>query len=205
MPKSSSKRGLALVTGGSGYIAGYCIAQLLKDGWSVRSTVRSSAKTKAVRESIGDIGSKAAEIEFVEADLNSDAGWSQAAIGAQYILHVASPVPVTEPKNDDELVRPARDGTLRVLKAARDGGAKRVVMTSSISAIIYGRGIREKPFTEEDWTDETNRGDTSPYDRAKTIAERAASSLRIGCSCGETASTMSRAACCVAGLIRSIT
>jgi dihydroflavonol-4-reductase len=81
---------------------------------------------------------------------------------------------VTDPKNDDELVRPARDGTLRVLKAARDAGVKRVVMTSSISAIIYGRGVRERPFTEEDWTDETNRRDTSPYDRAKTLAERAA-------------------------------
>jgi dihydroflavonol-4-reductase len=83
-------------------------------------------------------------------------------------------VPVTDPKNDDELTRPARDGTLCVLKAARGGGVKRVVMTSSISAIINRRGAREKPFTAEDWTDETNRRDTSPYDRAKTIAERAA-------------------------------
>ena len=174
MSESSRKRGLVLVTGGSGYIAGYCIAELLNDGWSVRSTVRSSAKTKAVRASISDIASKAAEIEFVEADLNSDAGWDKAAIGAQYALHVASPVPVTDPKNDDELVRPARGGTLRVLKAARDAGIKRVVMTSSISAIICGRGVREQPFTEEDWTDETNRRDTSPYDRAKTLAERAA-------------------------------
>jgi dihydroflavonol-4-reductase len=127
-----------------------------------------------VRASIGNIAWKASEIEFVEADLNSDAGWDTAAIGAKYVLHVASPVPVSDPKNDDELIRPARDGTLRALKAARDAGVKRVVMTSSISAIIYGRGVREKPFTEEDWTDETNRSDTSPYDRAKTIAERAA-------------------------------
>jgi NAD(P)-dependent dehydrogenase (short-subunit alcohol dehydrogenase family) len=123
MPKSSSKRGLVLVTGGSGYVAGYCIAELLNNGWRVRSTVRSSAKVKAVRASISNIGSKTSEIEFVEADLNSDAGWSQATGGAQYVLHVASPVPVTDPKNDDELVRPARDGTLRVLKAARDAAA----------------------------------------------------------------------------------
>jgi uncharacterized protein YbjT (DUF2867 family) len=95
MPKSSSKRGLVLVTGGSGYVAGYCIAQLLNDGWRVRTTVRSSAKSKAVRASIGNIASKTAEIEFVEADLNSDAGWRQAIGGAQYALHVASPVPVT--------------------------------------------------------------------------------------------------------------
>ena len=162
------------MTGGSGYVARYCIAQLLNDGWSVRTTLRSVGKTEAVRAGIGNIAAKAPEIEFVEADLVSDAAWSGAAVGARYVLHVASPVLVTDPKNDDELVRPARDGTLRVLKAARDGGVKRVVMTSSISAIIYGRGAREKPFTEEDWTDETNRRDTSPYDRAKTIAERAA-------------------------------
>ena len=116
MPKSSSKRGLVLVTGGSGYVAGYCIAELLNNGWRVRSTVRSSAKVKAVRAGISNIGSNVSEIEFVEADLNSDAGWSQATCGAQYVLHVASPVPVTDPKNDDELVRPARDGTLRVLR-----------------------------------------------------------------------------------------
>jgi dihydroflavonol-4-reductase len=174
VPKSKSKCGLVLVTGGSGYIAGYCVAQLLNDGWSVRTTVRSLAKTKDVRASIDNIAPKASEIEFVEADLNSDAGWGRAAMGAQYVLHVASPVPLTDPKDDDELIRPARDGTLRVLTAARDAGVKRVVMTSSTSAIIFGRGVREKPFTEEDWTDETNRRDTSPYDRAKTIAERAA-------------------------------
>jgi dihydroflavonol-4-reductase len=174
MPKSKSKCGLVLVTGGSGYIAGYCVAQLLNDGWSVRTTVRSLAKTKAVRASIDNIAPKASEIEFVEADLNSDAGWGRAAMGAQYVLHVASPVPLTDPKDDDELIRPARDGTLRVITAARDAGVKRVVMTSSTSAIIFGRGVREKPFTEADWTDETNRRDTSPYDRAKTIAERAA-------------------------------
>ena len=174
MPKSKSKCGLVLVTGGSGYIAGYCVAQLLNDGWSVRTTLRSLAKAKAVRARIDNIAPKASEIEFVEADLNSDAGWGRAAMGAQYVLHVASPVPETDPKDDDELIRPARDGTLRVLTAARDAGVKRVVTTSSISAIIFGRGVREKPFTEADWTDETNRRDTSPYDRAKTIAERAA-------------------------------
>ena len=146
MPKSTSKRGLVLVTGGSGYIAGYCIAELLNDGWSVRTTVRSVAKTKAVRASIGNIAPKASEIEFVEADLNSDAGWGKAAVGAKYVLHVASPVPVTDPKNDDELIRPARDGTLRVLKAARDAGVKRVVMTSSISAIILRPGSSREAF-----------------------------------------------------------
>ena len=165
---------LVVVSGGSGYIAGYCIAQLLSDGWRVRTTVRNLGRAEEVRATIGKIAPNAGAIEFVEADLNSDGGWANAVTGADYVLHVASPVPAVDPKSDDELVRPARDGTLRVLNAARDAGVKRVVMTSSTSAIIFGRGVREKPFTEADWKDETNRDDTSPYDRAKTIAERAA-------------------------------
>jgi dihydroflavonol-4-reductase len=174
MTTPKTPRGLVLVTGGSGYIAGYCIAQLLTDGWRVRTTLRSLARAEEVRATIGKIAADAAKIEFVSADLNSDAGWADAVAVADYVLHVASPFPLVEPKNDDELVRPARDGALRVLKASRDAGVKRVVMTSSVAAIAYGRGGREEPFTEADWTDETNRNDTSAYVRSKTIAERAA-------------------------------
>jgi dihydroflavonol-4-reductase len=174
MTSSANPRGLVLVTGGSGYIAGYCIARLIADGWRVRTTVRNLARADDVRATIGAIAPGAAAIEFAAADLNADAGWAEAVAGADYVLHVASPVPAVDPKSDDELVRPARDGALRVLNASRDAGVKRVVMTSSIFAIIYGRGEREAPFTEADWTDETNLEDTSPYDRAKTIAERAA-------------------------------
>ena len=127
-----------------------------------------------VRATIGKIAPNAGAIDFVTADLNADAGWTNAVTGAEYVLHVASPVPAVDPKSDDELVRPARDGTLRVLKAARDAGVKRVVMTSSMAAIAFGRGERAEPFSEADWTDETNRDDTSAYERSKTIAERAA-------------------------------
>jgi dihydroflavonol-4-reductase len=166
--------GLTLVTGGSGYIAGYCIAQLLNEGWRVRTTVRNLGRAEEVRASIGKIAANAGAIEFAAADLNSDAGWANAVARADFVLHVASPVPAVDPKTDDELVRPARDGTLRVLKASRDAGVRRVVMTSSMAAIAYGRGERAEPFTEADWTDETNRNDTSAYERSKTIAERAA-------------------------------
>ncbi len=127
----TTPRGLVVVTGGSGHIAGYCIAQLLSDGWRVRTTVRNLGRAEEVRTTIGKIASNAGAIEFVAANLNSDGGWADAVTGADYVLHVASPVPAVDPKNDDELVRPARDGTLRVLKAARDAGVKRVVMTSS--------------------------------------------------------------------------
>ena len=166
--------GTVLVTGGSGYIAGFCIAQLLLDGWRVRATVRNLAKAGQVRASIAKIGAGAPSIEFFETDLNSDQGWDHAVAGIDYILHVASPVPAIIPKSDDELVRPARDGALRVLNAARDAGVKRVVMTSSIAAIVHGHVGRASAFTKSDWTDETNRADSGPYDRSKTIAERAA-------------------------------
>jgi dihydroflavonol-4-reductase len=174
MTTSTTPAGLVLVTGGSGYIAGYCIAQLLSEGWRVRTTVRNLARAEEARATIGKIAANAAAIEFMAADLNSDAGWANAVAGADYALHVASPLPAVNPKGDDELVRPARDGALRVLKASRDAGVKRVVMTSSVAAIAYGRGQRAEPFSEADWTDETNRDDTSAYERSKTIAERAA-------------------------------
>jgi len=145
-PKVTTPRGLVAVTGGSGYIAGYCIAQLLNEGWRARTTVRNLGAAEEVRATIGRIAANAGAIEFMAADLNSDVGWADAVTGADYVLHVASPVPTVDPKSDDELVRPARDGTLRVLKAARDAGVKRVVVTSSISAIMFGRGVRDKAF-----------------------------------------------------------
>jgi dihydroflavonol-4-reductase len=163
------------VTGGTGYIAGFCIAQLLQDGWRVRTTVRGPAKTGQVRSSVGKISNDGVEtIEFTEADLNDDENWERAVAGVDYVLHVASPFPRTIPKTEAELIRPARDGAWRVLKAARDAGVKRVVMTSSIAAIIHGHGSYPGVFIESNWTDETNLADTGPYERSKTIAERAA-------------------------------
>ena len=167
-------KGLVLVTGGAGYIAGFCIAQLLAEGWAVRATVRSLAREAEVRKQLSEIAPDLSKLNFVAADLNSDAGWAEAAKDCVYALHVASPLPLANIKNDDELVKPARDGALRVLKAARDAGVKRVVMTASTAAIAYGHGGRKTPFTEADWTDETNLKDTSAYERSKTIAERAA-------------------------------
>ncbi len=163
-----------LVTGGSGYIAAFCIARLLDEGYAVRTTLRSLAREAEVRASVAKLTPRGADLQFVAADLNGDAGWAQAVSGCLYVQHLASPLPTTSPKDDDELVRPARDGALRVLKAARDAGVRRVVMTASIASIAYGHGSRQTPFTEADWTDETNLADTSAYERSKTIAERAA-------------------------------
>ena len=163
-----------LVTGGSGYIAGFCIAQLLREGEQVVSTVRSPAREVAVRAAVGKLTQAGDRLVVVVADLNADAGWREACSGCSGVLHVASPIPARNPKDEGELVRPARDGALRVLNAARDGGVRRVVMTSSTAAVTYGHGGRSQPFTEADWSDPGDRSDSSAYERSKMIAERAA-------------------------------
>lgn len=162
--------GTVLVTGASGYIAGFAIQQLLREGWQVRGTIRNLARADEVR---GWLGVTPNELPLFAADLTSDAGWVEAAAGCTHMLHIASPIPSSAPKNDDELVVPARDGALRALKAAKAAGVKRVVLTSSTAAVAYGKGQIDRPFTEADWTDETHP-DTYAYVRSKTIAERAA-------------------------------
>ncbi len=163
-----------LVTGGSGYIAGFCIAQLLCEGTHVSATVRDRGREAGLRAAVGRLVRADDRLDVVVADLNADAGWREACSACSGVLHVASPFPSRNPANDDELVRPARDGALRLLKGARDSGVKRVVMTSSTAAVAYGRGGRAQPFTEADWSDANDRTDSSAYERSKMVAERAA-------------------------------
>ena len=169
-----SGTGVVLVTGGSGYIAGFCIAHLIREGWRVRTTVRSLTREADVRAAAGTLVEVGDRLEFAVADLNSDVGWAGALAGCERVLHVASPIPAANPLDDGELIRPARDGALRVLRAARDAGVARVVMTASTAGVAYGRGGRSQPFTEADWSDAANRADSSAYERSKTLAERAA-------------------------------
>ncbi|MBU2666847.1 NAD-dependent epimerase/dehydratase family protein [Actinoplanes bogorensis] len=162
-----------LVTGGSGYLASHLIARLLRDDQPVRTTVRSRSREAALRAAVGP-----GPLEVVVADLMSDDGWAAAVDGCAEVHHVASPIPVTQPENPDDLIVPAREGTLRVLRAARDAGARRVVLTSSFAAVGYSpKPVRE--FTEDDWTDPDTPG-LAPYPRSKTIAERAAWDLDKG-------------------------
>ncbi len=163
-----------LVTGGSGYIASFCIAQLLREGTQVSTTVRTPSREADLRAAVGRLVRTDDKLKVVVADLNADGGWEDACSDCSGVLHVASPIPSHSPKNDDDLIRPARDGALRVLKAARDAGVGRVVMTSSTAAVAYGRGGRSQPFTEVDWSDPGDRTDSSAYERSKMIAERAA-------------------------------
>jgi dihydroflavonol-4-reductase len=163
-----------LVTGGSGFIGVYCILHLLSAGYVVRTTVRSRDRESEVRAMLKAGGAEPGEaISFTAADLRSDAGWREAVAGCSFVLHVASPFPTAAPKRDDELVVPAREGTLRVLRAARDASVHRVVLTSSFAAIGYGHKDADRPFTEESWT-ELNGGPISAYVKSKTLAERAA-------------------------------
>ena len=162
--------GTVFVSGGSGYIAGFLIRQLIDAGWTVHTSIRDLAKEGAVRASLAVDNSK---LKFFAADLMSDAGWAEAMAGCSHVAHVASPLPTDAPKHEDELIVPARDGALRALKAAKAAGIKRFVMTSSMAAIAYGHGGTKSVFTEADWTDPTSP-DAYAYVRSKTIAERAA-------------------------------
>jgi dihydroflavonol-4-reductase len=158
------------VSGGSGYIAGFLIRQLLEQGWTVHTSLRSLAREPALRELLGgDEG----RLKVFAADLTRDAGWAEAMQGCSHVAHVASPLPGNWVKKPDDLVVPARDGVLRALRAAREAGVRRFVMTSSVAAIIYGRGRGVHHFTEADWTPADYRG-ISPYTLSKTLAERAA-------------------------------
>lgn len=163
-----------LVTGGSGFIGSHCILQLLEQGHEVRTTVRNLGKEPEVRAMLKAGGAEpGARLAFFAADLMKDEGWAEAVKGCDYVLHVASPFPPGIPQHEDELIVPARDGALRLLRAARDAGVQRVVLTSSFAAIGYGHAPRGKPFDETDWTNPETPG-LAAYTKSKTIAERAA-------------------------------
>lgn len=163
-----------LVTGGSGFIAGHCILQLLAAGHAVRATLRSVQREPALRATLRAAAISGEErLAFVAADLTRDAGWAEAAAGCEYALHVASPFPAGIPQHEDEIIGPARDGTLRLLRAARAAGVQRVVLTSSFAAIGYGHPPQQQPFDETWWTD-LQHGPLTAYVKSKTLAERAA-------------------------------
>lgn len=163
-----------LVTGGSGFIGSYCVIALLAAGHEVRATVRDPGREASIRATLRHAGvPDAAALRFAFCNLEQDDGWTAAARGCDYVLHIASPFPREAPRRDQELIGPAREGTLRVLAAARNSGVRRVVLTSSFAAIGYGHRVREKPFDETDWTQPDTPG-LSAYARSKTLAERAA-------------------------------
>ncbi len=162
-----------LVTGGSGFIAGWCIVGLLKAGYRVRTTIRGEGKGAAVRAAIARGGVSTDALEFAVADLTQDAGWDEAVRGCAYVLHVASPLPMGGDPGLDALVRPARDGTLRVLAAALRADVKRVVVTSSCAAVTP-RDVRGDSVSDETSWSDLSDPNLDAYRKSKTIAERAA-------------------------------
>ncbi|WP_215241820.1 SDR family oxidoreductase [Dyadobacter helix] len=162
-----------LVTGGSGFVGIHTILQLLQKGFQVHTTIRTLAKKDNVSTALkASAVENISSLRFFEADLTSDAGWDEAMKGVSYVLHVASPFPAQEPADENELLVPARDGALRVLKAAQNAGVKRLVLTSSFAAIGYSINPRNHIFTEEDWTDV--HVPLPAYIKSKTVAEKAA-------------------------------
>lgn len=165
---------LVLVTGGTGFIAQHCILALLNSGYHVRTTVRSLAREAEVRGNISAGGGEPDHrLSFVAADLVADQGWADAVAGCAYVLHGASPTPSGDQVREEDWIKPAVEGNLRVLRAARDAGVKRVVLTSAFGAIGVGhRPSHRRPFDETDWSDLTGR--VASYQKSKTLAERAA-------------------------------
>lgn len=163
-----------LVTGGSGFVGGHIILQLLAGGHQVRTTIRNLDQESGLRAMLGGAeGEIGRALTFFAADLEKDDGWADAIAGCEYILHVASPFPSATPKHADQLIAPAREGTLRVLRAAALAGVRRVVMTSSFGAIGYGHPPQRVPFDEANWANVDVPG-ISAYIKSKTLAERAA-------------------------------
>ena len=171
--ENSSNQQTVLVTGGNGFVGIYCILELLRKGYKVKTTLRSLSKKENVISLLQEAGLGSFEnLSFVEADLTQDLNWNTAVENCTYVLHVASPFPAGEPEDANDLIIPARDGALRVLKAARDAGVNRVVLTSSFAAIGYSIDPKNHVFTEKDWTDPEIV--PAAYIKSKTIAEKAA-------------------------------
>ncbi|MBT3314034.1 MAG: aldehyde reductase [Anaerolineae bacterium] len=162
-----------LVTGASGFVGIHCVVALLKEGYQVRGTIRSLERESALRKTISKLVDANNRLTLVEADLLNDAGWDDAIQDCDYVLHVASPFPLGEPKHEDDLIIPAREGTLQVLRAAAKNGVKRVVLTSSVAAIAYGHPKEKTHFNENDWSI-ADSPTIAAYSKSKTLAERAA-------------------------------
>ena len=162
-----------LVTGGSGFIALHCIDQLLEKGFMIRTTIRSESRKEEINKAMDKYPNLDQNLEFHICDLLKDEGWEAAVDGCDYVLHVASPFILEVPSDENVLIKPAVDGTLRVLNACSRTHVKKVVLTSSVAAVAYGHGV-EKTYDESDWSNTGEDSGITPYAKSKTLAEKAA-------------------------------
>ena len=162
-----------LVTGGSGFIALHCIDQLLEKGFSVRTTIRSEARKDEIYKAMSNYNNLDENLEFNICDLLNDDGWNNAVSGCDYVLHVASPFILEVPSDENVLIKPAVDGTLRVLNACSRNNVRKVVLTSSVAAVAYGHD-KSKIYDESDWSNIGEDSGITPYAKSKTLAEKAA-------------------------------
>ena len=162
-----------LVTGISGFLGGHLALQLLNAGYVVRGSIRSLSKADKVRDTLAKAGADISRLEFVALDLLKDDGWAEAMEGVRYLQHTASPFVLETPKDPDDLIRPAVEGTRRAIEAALASQVERIVLTSSIAAIQYGHADYSRAMTEADWTN-LDSPNTGAYPKSKTLAEREA-------------------------------
>lgn len=163
-----------VVTGATGFIGAHVVIQLLEEGHEVVATMRDLARAESMKAIYGKHTDQLAGLRFASLNLTSDEGWNEVFASADFVMHLASPVPTNPPKDELDVIEPARKGALRALRAASKAGVKRVVLTSSVAAILHGQGRSKKYFTEEDWTNPDDPKDNSAYSKSKTLAERAA-------------------------------
>lgn len=165
-----------LLTGVSGFLGSHTAIELLNRGYKVTGTLRDLKRADSLRSIISKHTDNIDNLSFFQAVLLDKEVWKEASKNKDYVIHAASPFPRELPKDENDLIIPAKEGTLNVLNAAKANNVKRVILVSSISTVVYGKTKAEmdQVFTEENWTDITNKADTKPYIRSKTIAEKAA-------------------------------
>ncbi|MBN2045572.1 MAG: aldehyde reductase [Anaerolineales bacterium] len=170
--ENSSRTTTVAVTGATGFIASRCVIDLLNQGYLVKGTVRDLELGKELKAWLAPHTSRVENLTLYQANLLSEDGWDQAFTGCRYVLHLASPFPLLSPENENELIRPAVEGTRQVLEAALRNQVQRVVMTSSTAAVSYGHQDQDRVFTHKDWSD--LNGSIEPYQKSKTLAEKTA-------------------------------
>jgi dihydroflavonol-4-reductase len=162
------------ISGGSGYLALHCIKLALEKGYRVKTSVRNESKKVEVLNAIKDYLKKPEDLEFCILDLLNDQGWNESMIGCDFLLHTASPFPFKQPKNEQDLIKPAVQGTIRALNAAKTADIKRLVITSSVASIAFGHNKKNITVSHKDWTNTNSPKGIDAYIKSKTYAEKAA-------------------------------